>query len=176
MINLLPAKIKKEQKLKQISGQVSLAAFTLIIMIGMAYSAVYLVDYFLSGQIEKNNALLDKTKIEIATLKTIEDDINSINAKLGKLNTLKTQRYDWSSAIADINNSTPKNVQIQSILLDNKNSRVSFSAGAETRSDIVKFQAALEDLPFLKNMSFDSSNFNETGGYYTFNMMGTIGK
>lgn len=176
MINLLPAKIKKEQKLKQISKQINVAIFTLLIMVAMSYTAVYLVDYYLSSQIDKNNDLLEQTRIQIAKLKPIEDDINTTNAKITKLESLKSQRYDWSTIISDINNSVPANVQLKSYDIDAKSNRVTLNASAETRSDIVKLQASLEKLPYFKNLSFSSSTFSEGTDNYNFNMQGDLEK
>lgn len=176
MINLLPAKIKKEQKLKQISKQVNMAMVMILIMICMAYTAVYLVDYFLSSQIDERNALLAQANNDITRLKPIEDDINSINSKITKLSSLKGSRYEWSTVISDINNSVPKSVQIKTLLLDHKDGKIVISAAAETRGDIVKLQASLEDLPYLKNMSFESSTYNDADNNFSFNMTGAIGK
>lgn len=176
MINLLPEKIKKEQKLKQISKQVNVAVITLLIMVAMSYSAVYLVDYFLSSQIDKNNDLLEQTKTQITKLKPIEDDINSINGKLTKLDALKKQRYEFSAIISDINNSIPAQVKIKSFEIDVPSNKISVSASAETRSDIVLLQASLEDLPYFKDMSFSSSTFNPTDNNYSFGMLGSLTK
>lgn len=176
MINLLPAKIKKEQKLGQLSRQINTAILALVIMVGLSYSAVYFVNFYLSSQVEKNNELLNKTKVEITRLKPVEDDITNINAKLTKLSTLDSARYDWSTVLADINNSVPKNIQIQSISIDTKTSRITLSAAAETRSDIVKLQAQLEALPYFKNLAFESSVFSTANNNYTFGMTGTLEK
>lgn len=176
MINLLPAKIKHEQRLNQLSRQINTAIAAIIIMVALAYSAVYFVNFYLSAQVDKNNEILDKTKVEITRLKPYEDDVSSINAKLSKLSSLNSQRYDWATVLADINNSVPSQVQVQSIAIETQTAKVTISAAAETRSDIVKLQAALEALPYFKNMSFESSVFSESNNYYSFSMSGSLEK
>lgn len=176
MINLLPPKIKHEQKIGQISSQINAAVFALIIMVALTYSAIFLVNFFLSGQLGKIQDNLDKTNVEIAKLKDIESSVTGTNQKLSKLDTYKDQRFEWSSVFVDINNSIPEKVKIDSIQIDQKGSKFVISAAAETRSDIVKLQAKLEDLDYLKNLSFQSSTYNEKESYYTFSMVGTISK
>jgi len=176
MINLLPPKIKHEQKLTQISRQINSAILAMIIMVALTYSAVYFVNSFLSSQLKKSHDNLDSTNVAIANLKPIEDDVSSVNLKITKLDTLKSQRFEWSSVLSDVNNSIPATVRIDSLQIDKKNSKITLSAAAETRSDIVKLQAKLEDLPYFKNMSFQSSVFDEKNSYYTFSMTGTLGK
>lgn len=176
MINLLPPKIKHEQKLNQISKMVNTGIFALLLMVGLSYSAIYLVDYYISSQMSKNTQLLDQTKFAISKLKPIEDDVNNINSKLGKLDTLKSQRFEWSAVLADLNKSIPQNVQITSLQIDKKNMKFSLGAAAESRSDIVKLQAKLEDLDYFKELSFGSSTYNEKNNYYTFTMSGKLSK
>ena len=94
MINLLPPKIKYGQKLSQISRMINSGIFALFLMIALTYSAVYLVNYYISSQTIKNNQMLDQTKVAISKLKPIEDDVNSVNAKLTKLESLKSQRFE----------------------------------------------------------------------------------
>lgn len=176
MINLLPPQIKKEQKIGQLSRQINVAAISLIIMLSLTYAAVYMIDYYLANQIEKNSQQLDSNLVEIAKLKPIEDDIISTNSKLGKLDQLKKDRFNWSTILSDFNSSTPAQVSIKSLQLDKKTNKVVLSAVAQTRSDIVKFQAKLSELAYLKNISFGNSTFSESDNSYSFTLNGTISK
>ncbi|OQB06699.1 MAG: hypothetical protein BWY19_00049 [bacterium ADurb.Bin212] len=176
MINLLPPKIKKEQKIKKLSVQISGAMLTLLIMVVMTYSAVYFVNFFLDAQLTKNKQQLDETKVEISKLKSIEDDVNTINQKLGKLETLDKDRVEWSAFFKEINSSIPEKVLVNSIQVDKTKKTFSISAAAETRADIVKLQAKLEEMELLKSLSFQSSVFDEKNGFFTFSMYGSIEK
>lgn len=176
MINLLPEKIKREQKLNQISRMVNSGIFALLLMVGLAYSAVFLVNYFISSQMDKNNQLLDQTRVSISKLKPIEDDVNNINAKISKLDTLKSKRFEWSALLNDFNNSIPKSVQINSLQMDTESQKFSLTAAADSRSDIVKLQAKLQEISYLKDLSFASSTFDDKNDYYTFTMSGKISK
>lgn len=176
MINLLPPKIKKEQRVKKISLQVSGASFTVLIMIIMTYSAIFFVNHFLSTQLKKNQQQLEETNVKISQLKEIESEVNSINQKINKIDQVKTGRIEWSSFFRQINNAIPEKVEVRSISVDKNKKTFSISAAAETRADIVKLQAKLEDIDILKNMSFQSSVYEDKNNYYTFSMNGSLEK
>ncbi len=156
--------------------QISGAMLTLLIMVVMTYSAVYFVNFFLDAQLTKNKQQLDETKVEISKLKSIEDDVNTINQKLGKLETLDKDRVEWSAFFKEINSSIPEKVLVNSIQVDKTKKTFSISAAAETRADIVKLQAKLEEMELLKSLSFQSSVFDEKNGFFTFSMYGSIEK
>jgi len=174
MINLLPPNIKNEQKIKRISQQTNGALFTVIIMLIMTFSAIYFVKYLLDNQLSKIKKQLDTTLVEIAKLKDIEDKVNLTNSKIGKIKNIDENRIEWSDFFLRFNNAIPKNVMINSVQIDKEKKTFQVSAAAQTRGDIVKLQAKLEEIDELKNLSFHSSNYNESNDYYTFNMEGSL--
>ncbi len=176
MINLLPPKVKKEQKVKMISGQINIAIVAMGIMVALTYSAVHLVNYFIEKDLNRNNNSLNETNVAISNLKPVRDQVDQINAKINKIDQIKSKRIDWSTFILNFNASIPEKVIITSFQADQEKGTFSISAAAETREEIVKLQGKLESLDNLKNLSFQNSTFDATNNYYTFSMTGVIEK
>lgn len=174
MINLLPPSIKKEQKIKKISQQTDGALLTIIIMLVMTFSAIYFIKYLLENQLSKNQKQLDTTIAEIAKLKDVEDKVNLVNLKIAKITKVDQSRTEWSELFLKINNAIPKKVMLKSLQVDKEKKSFTISAAAETRGDIVKLQAKLEEMDELKSLSFHSSNYDENNNYFTFSMEGTL--
>ncbi len=174
MINLLPPKIKKEQKVKLISGQINTAIVVLSIMVALTYTAVHFVNYFLKVVLDRNTQTLTETNIEKVGLKPIREQVDQINTKINKIDQLKSERIEWSIFIQNFNTVIPTKVSISSMSVDKKAGSFNISASAETREDIVKLQARLESLDNLKNLSFQNSTFDSTNNCYNFNMTGIL--
>ncbi len=173
MLNLLPPKVKKEQKFKQISNQITIAVVSFLLITGLTYSAIYFVNYSLVSQITKNKEQIEEKNKQIDDLKTVQDDVEGINSKITRIEKLQSQRIDWSEFFKDFNEAIPKTVKIESVTIDKKE-KFSISAAAETRADIMGLQAKLEALDNLKEMASTSSTYNDTKKYFTFTMTGTI--
>jgi Tfp pilus assembly protein PilN len=175
-INLIPPQIKREQKLRCYAALVNIVFSVVAIMALLIYAALFLTNQYISSALADAKSQLLEQQTKNKELKPVEDAVNSINAKLKKINDLKSVESDWPKAISDINESTPLEVQLTSVLLDRKEKKVSISGFAETRRDIVKLQTKLLGLGYFGNLTFNSSAYNQTDQMYNFTLSGDIVK
>lgn len=175
-INLIPPKIKLEQKIKRIERSVFLTIFVILLMTLLVYGGLYYAQISISTQLAKTKQELSETEMKVESLKDVENQINTINAKLTKITTLKKQNISWSDVIAKLNASTPEKVKINSFQADRTAKKLTINGAAETRRDIVKFQTKLDSIGYFANLSFSTSTYNETEQYYTFTLTGDIVK
>lgn len=143
-------------------------------MVALTYAAAHFVNFFLKVDLDRNTQSLTETSVAIADLKPIREQVDQINAKINKIDQIKSKRIEWSVFIQNFNTVIPTTVAISSMSIDKKAGNFNISAAAETREDIVKLQARLESLDTLKNLSFQNSTFDSTNNCYNFNMTGSL--
>ena len=175
-LNLIPPEKKQEQQLRSIS-RVIMTFFALAIIITIFLGGLgYAINYYSKSELAKAKENLSEQEFKISKLKSIEDDVNLVNAKLKKIDTLRKDNASAILMMQNFNASVPTEAQISSLQIDRKGKKVSISGFAETRRDIVKLQSKLEESEYYKNIVFNTSTYSESTANYSFNMTGEIEK
>lgn len=173
-INLIPPKIKKRQQLKQISLIISVSFFTLFVMTAIIYGAVFAANFYTNEELLTAENQLAENELKIKILEPLENDVNLINSRLNRISALKKENIVWSEFFEIFENSTPKDLYIDSLSVDNKAKTINMSGYAETRRDIVKLETKLNSLEFLSDVGFNSSTYNTKDFNYKFSMVGVF--
>ena len=173
-INLIPPRIKKELQLKQILNVIMVSLVAFLAMTVISYGAFLATNYFLSDELSEVSAQLSEQEVKIKNLESLEVDVGTINSKLEKISTLRSESIVWSEFLDIFVASVPEKVQIESMQIDNKAKTVSISGRAQTRRDIVKLEATLNTIEQLSEISFSASVYNAEDDLYTFSMTGVV--
>lgn len=175
-INLIPPQIKSAENNKKIFSLVFSAFFVLILVTVITYGALFTINYLTKNETAETNERLAEESAKLKNLEQVEKDVNEINAKLQKISSLQKDRILWSQVLTDINHDTPEQLVIDSFTATTKDKKVTINGSGETRRDIVKLQEKLNTSNFFTNITFNTSNFAESEGMYTFTMSGELKK
>lgn len=168
-INLVPPKIKNQKKLEIIFNQIYFGLFIMLIMVALLGFALYTYDTYLVSDLKHSEDNISNIDAKIKSLKDTENLIKDVNSRLGKVNSAKEARTIWSNILTSISNSTPKNVQVRNLSLNDVSSSVNLQGTAETRTDIALYKEKLESVDF-KNVTFSTSTYNELQNNYNFSL------
>lgn len=175
-INLIPPKIKRQQRAKRLSKVISSALFSILIMILIVFMALYTTDRFLKSELSSSTQNLADTEYKLKSFKDIEDRIGSINTKLLRLNTLKSQNIVWTDVIEKIGLAVPDKVQISGVQMDATGKKFTLSGIAPSRREIVMLQTKLEDSDYFSGVTFGSSSLDDKTNTFTFSLTGDFKK
>jgi len=169
-INLIPPKFKKERAIKRTFGIVIFGFVALGLMV-IAVTAIFLLsNVFAQNDIKNINMKIQDQQATILKYKELEDDINSTNGKLKKLDSLSSKKIFWSMVLTDLANSTPEKIQITNFSISQITAKGTLNGIAETRRDIAKFKEKLEASNYFKNVGFSASSYQEATNDYTYTM------
>lgn len=169
-INLVPPKIKKEQRLRKTSGQVIYFAFSVLLILIVFTAAIFIADRFLAKETEKIDQKISETNVSLKNYKDLEDNITYVNKKIDSLSKADSERTLWSNHITELANITPKNVQIKSLSLNSDSKKITLTGVASSRKDIAMLKDNMETSSKFKNVTFTSSTLEANTGSFTFNM------
>lgn len=173
-INLIPPQKKREQRTKALSKLIISSLLIIIIMLLLVFGALYLINISQKNELDRTNADLASQNLKIGELKKVEDNVNLVNSKLKKIDSIIKQSMSFVDMLKTFNASVPEKVQIIAFQYDRKTKKVSISGQAETRRDIVKLQEKLEANDYFANLIFASSNYSEATATYSFTMTGDV--
>ncbi|MCL5410682.1 MAG: PilN domain-containing protein [Patescibacteria group bacterium] len=175
-INLLPPKFKQEKKIKKTAQTISIFLTTVFIIILILTGSILAADYSTKKDLDKVNAKIEEENKILLRYKATEDSIKAVNSKLGKIESVNTNRILWSNLIVELSKLTPSQIQIKTMVLDKENNKVSLTGFAETRSDIARFKEKMSSSKYFKNVTFSSSVHNEQQGNFSFSISSEIGE
>ncbi len=176
ILNLIPPKIKREQYIKKIAGIVFSSLFVVTLILLIVFGALYGINYYLSDALANSKQELSEAETKVTSLKSVEDNVNNINAKIKKIDDLKSENINWEILINDLNSSIPDQVRVDSLSIDWENQTVSLSGIGETRREIVKLQEKLNASDYFENLSFATSAYSSSYQAYSFSMLGEVTK
>ncbi len=173
-INLIPPRIKKEQRLRQISKVVFSFFFALLLMSILVYGAIFMANYYTQEELTSAQSELAEYEVKIKKLEPLEKDVTLINSRLNKISELRKNSMLWSEFLEIFNNSTPTELHIDSLSVDYKAKTIVMAGSAETRREIVKLETKLNTMESLTEVGFSSSTYDETDYNYNFSMTGVF--
>jgi len=176
VINLIPPKIKREQYIKKIAGIVFSSLFVMTLILLITFIAIYGINYYLEQVLANTEQELSEAEAKVASLETIEEDVNTINAKIKKIDGIMSDNVNWDVMINDFNSSIPDQVKINILTIDWENQTISMTGIGETRREIVKLQEKLNASSYFENLNFSTSAYTSTYEAYSFNMTGEVTK
>lgn len=175
-INLIPPRIKKNQQTKRVVSLISTSLFAVLVMLLIVYGAIWATDNFMRNELAISNQSVADAEFKLKSYKDIEDRITSINSKLARLNTLKTQSTDWTDVLQKFDAAVPEKIQITSLQIDSTSTKFTLSGIAPSRREIVMLQTKLEDSDYFSNVAFGSSVLDSTANTFTFSLTGAFKK
>ncbi len=173
-INLIPPKIKRGQHIKKIAGIVFSSLFVTTLIIIITFTAIYGINYYLESALEDTKNELSEAKAKVAGLKSVEEDVDNINAKIKKIDGLRSDNVNWEVLVSDFNASIPDQTRIDTLSIDWENQAMSLSGIGETRREIVKLQEKLNASDYFDNLSFSTSAYSDSYQAYSFSMTGEV--
>jgi len=174
IINLIPPKIKRGQYVKKIAGIVFSSLFVATLIIVITFVAMYGINFYLESALIEAKQELSEAETKVASLKSVEDDVNDINAKIKKIDGIKSDNINWEVLINDFNSSVPDQVKIDTLSIDWENQTMSLSGVGETRREIVKLQEKLNASEYFANLGFSTSAYSDSYEAYSFSMTGAV--
>lgn len=175
-INLLPPKFKQEKKVKKIAKVVSIFLTTVFIILLIVTISLWIANHETKENIVKFDNKIAEQKNILLRYKETEENINAINLKLGKIETVDSNRILWSNLITELSKLTPSQVQIKTLTLDQQNKKVGLTGYAETRNDIARFKEKMSGSKYFKNVTFSSSTRDEEQSNFSFSISSEIGE
>ena len=173
-INLIPPRIKREQYVKKIASIVFSSLFVATLIIIITFIAIYSISYYLESILSNTKIELSEAEAKVASLQSVEEDVNSINAKIKKIDGIRSDNVNWDILINDFNSSVPDMVRVDTLSIDWENQDISISGIGETRREIVKLQEKLNASEYFDNLSFSTSAYSDSNQAYSFSMKGNV--
>ena len=173
-INLIPPRIKKEQRLRQISKVVFSFFFALLLMSVLVYGAIFMANYYTLEELNSEKGELAEYEVKTKKLEPLEKDVALINSRLNKISELRKNSILWSEFLEIFNNSIPTELNIDSLSVDYQAKTINMAGSAETRREIVKLETKLNTMESLSEVGFSSSTYDETDLNYKFSMTGVF--
>lgn len=170
MINLVPPQIKKEQKMQKAAGKALYFVFTFLIILLVFTAAIFVADNFLRIETGKLDTKIEEASANETKYKSLETNITGTNKKIDSLSKTDSTKVLWSNIITELSDITPKNLQIKTLSLDADTGKISLTGVAASRTEIALLKDNMESSPKFKNVTFSSSNLEETTKDFTFNM------
>lgn len=176
VINLLPPKFKQERKIRKLVKTVSVFLLTIFIILLILTGGILAANYFAKEDLKKIDAKIAEQEKILFRYKETEDEIKTVNTKLGKIESANNNRVFWSILLIELSKLTPSQVQIKTLAMDQKNKKATLTGFAETRNDIARFKEKMSSSKYYKNVTFSSSVHNEEQGNFSFNISAEIGE
>ncbi|MEK9155889.1 MAG: PilN domain-containing protein [Patescibacteria group bacterium] len=175
-INLIPPELKRQNKTKRIVGSFCGGVVVLAFLIGLGALSLYGFNNTKKAQVKRIEEETSETEKRIIALSDVEKAINDLNAKLDKVDAVNKKKVYWSTIMAQLAYSTPKQLVIESVSFTGEQQAVSITGKAESRQEIAKFKDKLENSDYFKSVRFTTSSYSEQGGNYTFSLTAQLEK
>jgi len=176
VINLLPPKFKQEKKVKKITKMISIFLTTVFIILLIVTASLWFANYETKKDIGTlNNKIAEQNNI-LLHYKKVDESIKAVNLKLSKIESVDSSRMIWSNIIIELSRSTPSQVQMKTLTLDQQNKKITLTGYAETRNDIARFKEKMSGSKYFNNVTFSSSTRNEEENNYSFSISSKIGE
>jgi Tfp pilus assembly protein PilN len=175
-INLLPPQLKREQKIEFRMKQFFARGIKILVLIFILAALIYGGNRSIQAKAQDMVDKINQVNDQITAHSGTEQKINLINSKLQKINTADSNRVLWNAILNELAKSTPKQVVIKGLSLDQSSKTITLTGEAETRQDIAAFKEKLEVSSYFKNVFFSSSSINENNKNFTFSISAEIEK
>lgn len=169
-INLLPPQFKNEKRYRSVFREAIFglsAILFLVVFFSVAFFAYYT---YLKSDLKRTEKEIESVNRELAEYKEVEQKIVEINSRLSKINDANQDRVLWSQILELIGQSTPKNVKIKTLALNQSGSTYSLTGTATERREIALMKEKLEGANDFKNVTFSSSSYNQSSNDYGFTL------
>jgi len=159
MINLLP-QIEKQKLLLERNKKIAIILWVLVLFFLICSILILLsIKTYIQSQVKSQQYLLVETKEERnqSEIENLQEEINSINSSLTKLNSFYQDRIYLSDILEKISKTLPKELYLTnlSVVLPS----VSLFGFAPTTETLFEFKENLEKEPMFKEISFPPANW-----------------
>ena len=169
-INLLPPQIKNEKRFRSIFREATFGLLAILALV-LLFTGAFLVYFaFLKTSMAKTEKEITVVNQELVEYKDVEQKILEINSRLTKIDEANEDRVLWSHVLELIGQSTPKNVKIKTLALNQSSNAFSLTGTAIDRREIALMKEKLEAANDFKNVTFSSSSFNQGANDYGFSL------
>lgn len=164
-LNLLPHLVRSIALWKKTSNWFYVMATVMLI-----FSVTWLMAFgFTWGQTlaqirtAKQNLIIVERQLTTKKPLTLEQKINTANSELERIRSLQGQKVNFSDAINDVKEIIPDTVEVVAIQygLLSDNTLMELKGVAPDRETVIDTYKLISLLPFVKNVVFPASNFNE---------------
>ncbi|MFH1392669.1 MAG: PilN domain-containing protein [bacterium] len=161
MINLLPKKVKQEFRLYILKRNIIIIGvflLSIVLLLIIFNSAVWLILYRTQAQIEINNELFVQAQELEKQVSTLNKELSGfINQRLGYVAQIQKEQIVWSLILEKISQITPNGIRLE--FLETADNQVQIGGYAKTRDDVSHFQQILEQETQFINFDSPLSNF-----------------
>jgi hypothetical protein len=173
MLNILPADLKKENKLRKIFLNFRLNALIIFVIllfpVLLLFSNYLLFENILKNSVSGNNY---SPKNNPSTVQ-IKNDMESFNSLLIQASAIQNEHYNPTLLIEHFTSLVPDGVTISNVNFQLSEKKISFSGNAKTRDELINFQNNLSDDDVFTNFTYPVSNLSEKENI-DFNYSGTL--
>jgi len=161
-INLLPPELKlhrinAKRNASLVSVCIVVVLFTIVLAIVGESAKNTIKDYLDSAKsdVQKNTSQLDQYQ-------DLQDLAYQVNDRATATDKINQTRLTWSQVLLELANSTPVDVQFETLTINGEKSPNFVLLGnTTTEREIIKFKEKLENSPVFKNVSFKSASLNQ---------------
>lgn len=168
-INLIPPKIKAEQRAQKAGALITYVLFLSFILLIISTIAVVAANQFLNLEIQKTESKTSEANNSLSQYKSLEDSVTSTNKKIDSLSKADSERVLWSNILTELSSIAPSTLQIKTINLSSDTKKITLNGTAASRTNIATLKDNMESSNKFKNITFSSSTLEDSGSF-TFNM------
>lgn len=170
-INLLP---KSEQK------ELKLYFFTVLLWKFWTFLIISLILFWLTAFFAKSYLDLQGSGIaeEISTQKLVlrssdnerlKSEVGDLNNQIARINSLTSQHYYWSKALAELANLLPRDVSVNILSLDRLSGKFTIQGTTATRASALQFWSDMHKSDYFRDINFPLTNLEKaTDGSFSF--------
>jgi len=164
MINLLPPKEKTILSLEQKKKMVVILWLLFLFFIVCFILILLSIKFYLQEQVEYQKIILEETKerIEQSEIKNLQEEFNSFNILLTKLNSFYQQKVYFGEVLEETSKILPKEAYLTNISATKGEAsviQIALSGFIPTRESLFEFKKNLEKEKSIKEVSFPPTNW-----------------
>lgn len=106
-------------------------------------------------------SITSRVDVSAERISDVNQNVQFINSSLNRTYLIQEEFLSWPKRVESIAATVPPGVQLKSMSLQPKNNKYVFSGTANTREDLLAFEAALEALPHVSSVSFPISQLTK---------------
>jgi Tfp pilus assembly protein PilN len=157
MINLLPPHYKKELKSEENLTLIFILKTLFLLFLIIFALVLFSIKIGLSSSVETQKIILDSQSREFERVKSVEEQLNSINKELSNLDSFYKNQFDLTNFLERISGLLPKGVYLNSFSYQKEGQKINLSGFSPTVELLLDFKNNLESQKDFKDVYFPTA-------------------
>lgn len=162
-INLLPKSVNRDLQLELIGKQLMGFWVRAVILMVIFFLLSLATIVYLQSEIGSAEQSIKQNKETLSSsdTKALQTRVQALNNSIANLKSLQDQHYYWSTALIELANLVPADIELDSVVLDRATNRIDLAGRARTRDSAILFWAAIKKDKMFRDINFPLKNLEK---------------